>query len=355
VRAAGGAQIGDVDAATQAHGLAVPLGLVSETGIAGLTLGGGLGWMRRRHGLSCDNLISAEVVTADGRSVRASATENIDLFWALRGGGWDMGVVTSFEFMAHPLGPDVYLTFVTYSRSEGKQVLQRFRDFMFDAPPGSAPLAVCWTFPEAEAFPKELWGKQFVGVVGVYAGPADEGERVQKPLSQLGNPLTDMSAPAPYLEAQRFFDEDYPKGRRYHWRSSYLRDLSDESIEVLLDLADSGPSPLTSVDIWPLGGAIAAIGADESPFGHREAPLGIGLESNWDDPSADTANIAWTREASRRLEPYSTGGSYMNFEDPDDARATAASYGANLARLVAVKQKYDPGNLFRSRRGLLGS
>ena len=355
VRCEGGALIGDVDAATQAHALAVPLGLVSETGVAGLTLGGGLGWLRRKYGLSCDNLAGAGVVTAAGQLLHASASENPDLFWALRGGGWDMGVVTAFEYQAYPLGPEVFLTFVTYSRDEGKQVLRGFDDYMATAPEGAAPLAVCWTFPEADVFPRELWGQQFVAVVGAYAGPAEEGEKVMQPLRQLGTPLTDMSGPAPYLEVQKFFDEDYPRGRRYYWRSTYLSGLTDEAIDVLLELADTRPSPLTSVDIWPLGGEIARVGADDSPFGHRQAPLAIGIESNWDDPAADAANIAWTREASAKLAPFSTGGSYLNFEDPDDKSATANAYGAaNLARLLAVKQQYDPGNLFRSRRGLTG-
>jgi FAD/FMN-containing dehydrogenase len=353
-RAEGGALIGDLDAATQAHGLAVPMGAVSETGIAGLTLGGGVGWMRKKHGLSCDNLVSAEVVTADGRVVRANASENNDLLWALRGGGWDMGAVTSFEFQAHPLGPEVFMTFVTYPRAEGKQVLRRFGEYMQSGPPGAAPIAVCWTFPEADIFPRELWGEQFVAVVGPYAGAAAEGEDLTRPLRELGTVLTDMSGHVPYLEAQRFFDEDYPKGRRYYWRSTYLNELTDDALDVLLDLADSRPSPLTSVDVWPMGGAIADVSAADSPFGHRTAPYTIGLEANWDDPAADAANIAWAKEAGRRLEPFSTGGVYMNFADPDDAKATAASYGGNMARLVGVKQKYDPSNLFRSRRGLVG-
>jgi len=331
----------------------VPLGVVSETGVAGLTLAGGLGWMRRKHGLSCDNLCSADVVLADGRLAHASAEENADLFWALQGGGWDMGVVTSFEYQAHALGPDVFLTFVTYPRSEGKQVMRRMNEAYLAAPSGAAPLGVCWTFPEADVFPKELWGQQFVAVVGVYIGPVDEGEKAMQPFRELGTVLTDLSGPVPYLEAQKFFDEDYPKGRRYYWRSSYLNDLSDGSIDALLSLSDSRPSALSSVDVWFLGGAIGDLGAADSPFGHRDAPIAIGIESNWLDASADAANIAWARRATEVLQPFSTGGSYMNFEDPDDAKATAASYGANFDRLVQVKRKYDPSNLFRSRKGLV--
>jgi FAD/FMN-containing dehydrogenase len=353
VRADGGAQIGDVDRSTQEHGLAVPLGLVSETGIGGLTLAGGLGWLRRKYGAACDNLLGADVVTAEGRLVHASATENTDLFWALRGGGWDMGVVVSFEYQAYPLGPDVFLVFTIYPRDEGKQVFQRYREAYEAAPREAAPLAVCWTFPEAEMFPREYWGQQFVAVAGAYVGPVEEGEKAMQPFRELGTVLVDMSGPAPWLQVQTMFDEDYPKGRRYFWKSSYLADLTDEVLDVLLELSDARPSPLTSIDVWSLGGALTEVSTDESPLGHRHAPYAIGVESNWEDPAADEANIRFAREAIEKLRPFSTGGSYMNFEDPDDPRATAASYGDALGRLQAVKQKYDPENLFRSRRGLV--
>jgi hypothetical protein len=264
-----------------------------------------------------------------------------------------MGVITSFEYQAHALGPDVFLAFVTYPRAEGLQVLQRMSEGYAAAPSGAAPLGVCWTFPEADVFPRELWGQQFVAVVSPYVGPVDEGEKAMQPFRELGTVLTDMSGPAPYIEVQKFFDEDYPKGRRYYWRSSYLKEMSDGAIDTLLQISDSRPSPMSSVDIWFLGGAIADVAAADSPFGHRDAPYAIGIESNWDDPSADAANIAWARQATELLKPYSTGGSYMNFEDPDDAKATAASFGANFERLVQVKRKYDPANLFRSRKGLI--
>ena len=354
VRAEGGAQIGDVDRATQPHGLAVPLGLVSETGVAGLTLAGGLGWMRRKYGASCDNLIGADVVTAEGKLVHAGADENSDLFWALRGGGWDMGVVVSFDYNAYPLGPDVFVLFTIYPRSEGKQVLQRFRDAYEAAPREAAPLAVCWTFPESEMFPREHWGEQFVAVAGPYIGPVDDGEKIMQPFRELGTVLVDMSGPMPWLAAQQLFDEDYPKGRRYYWKSSYLTELSDAAIDKVLELSDTRPSPLSSIDIWSLGGALAEVTRDESPLGHRHAPYAIGVESNWIAPADDEANFRFGREAIEKLRPYSTGGSYMNFDDPDDASATAASYGEALGRLQTVKQKYDPANLFRSRRGLVG-
>jgi hypothetical protein len=352
-RCEGGALIGDVDRETQAFGLAVPLGVVSETGVAGLTLAGGYGWLRRKHGLSCDNLISADVVTADGRLLTASAEENTDLYWAIRGGGWDMGVVTSFEYKAYSLGPEVYLPFLTYPYSEGANVLRRLREFVASAPREVGALAVCWTFPEAEVFPRELWGQQFIGIAGPYAGPADEGERACQGLRELGTVLTDMSGIVPYVVAQQFFDEDYPKGRRYYWKSAHLKHLDDDAIRTLLDLAGRRPSPLTSLDIWINGGAIADVAPDATPVGHRDAPFMIGIESNWDGPAEDAANIAWAREAAKSLAPFSTGGSYLNFEDLDEAGAVQAAHGANFQRLVEVKRRYDPANLFRSRRGLV--
>jgi FAD/FMN-containing dehydrogenase len=350
----GGALIGDLDRETQAFGLAVPLGLVSETGIAGLTLAGGMGWMRRKHGLSCDSLISADVVTADGQLVHANAAEHPELLWALRGGGWDLGVVVAFEFQAYPVGPEVFFTFVAYPRDEGTQVLQRFRDAYSVAPLGAAPLVVCWTFPEAEAFAPELWGKPFIALVGAYIGSVQEGEEAMEPMRELGNALVDMSGPIPWLEAQKFFDEDYPQGRRYYWKSTYLKEFSNAAIETLLQIADERPSQLSSIDIWPMGGVIVEPGMDESPLAHRQAPFAIGVECNWDDPAEDEANIRFGRESIERLGPFSTGGSYLNFEDPDDTRATAAAYGPAMARLRTIKQQYDPGNLFRSRRGLSG-
>jgi FAD/FMN-containing dehydrogenase len=352
VRCEGGAEIGDLDVATQAHGLAVPMGVVSATGIAGLTLAGGLGWMRRKHGLSCDNLLSADVVTAEGTLLHASPDEAEDLFWALRGAGWDLGVVVNFEFQAHPVGPDVYMTFVTYPHAEGKRVIQRFRDAYDVAPLGVAPLVVCWTFPEADLFPKELWGRQFVAVIGPYIGPVSEGEEAMRPMRQLGTVLTDMSRPQPWVDVQKFFDDDYPTGMRYYWKSSYLNELTDDAIDELLRLADERPSPLSSIDIWPLRGAIAEFREDESPLGHRQAPYAVGVECNWTDAASDAANYAFGRAAIERLQPFSTGGSYLNFGDPDDTAATEAAYGGSINRLRKIKAKNDPDNLFRSRRGL---
>ncbi len=354
VRAEGGAQIGDLDRTTQSHGLAVPLGVVSETGVAGLTLAGGYGWMRRKHGLSCDNVVAADLVTADGRELRVSAEQHPELFWALRGGGWDLGVVTALEYQAHPVGPDVYLPFLTYPLSEGPQVLANLREFAHAAPRGFGSLAVCWTFPEADVFPEELWGQPFLGIAGPYIGDVDEGQRVCAPLRDLGTVLTDLGGVVPWVEAQQLFDEDYPRGRRYYWKSSHLNDLSAEVAATLVDQAARRPSPLTSLDIWINGGAIADVPAEASPVGNRTAPFMIGIEANWDDPAGDRANIAWARETATALSPYSTVGAYPNFDDLSDPDAARRAHGANYDRLLAVKRTYDPENLFRSRTGSAG-
>jgi hypothetical protein len=264
-----------------------------------------------------------------------------------------MGVVTSFEYQAQPVEDALFFAFVTYPIEDAQQVLSGFHDFMQSAPATTSPIAIIWTFEHSEPFPQEVWGKQFVGIAAPYFGPVEEGERVLQPLRELATPLLDMSEPIPYLALQHLFDADYPKGRHYYWKSSYLRDLGPDAISKLIELGAKRPSQLSSVDIWSLGGAIGRVDRQATPINHRDARYLIGIEANWDGAEGDAANIAWTREAAAALTPFSTGGSYLNFEDVRDADAVAKSHGANLSRLVAIKQKYDPENLFRSRRGLV--
>lgn len=349
VHAQGGAQIGDVDAATQPHALAVPLGVVSETGVAGLTLAGGYGWLRRKHGLSCDNVLGVDVVTADGRQIHADVDHHPDLFWALRGAGWDLGVVVGIDYQAHPVGPDVHLPFLTFPLEEGRAVLACLREFALTAPREFASIAVCWTFPAAEPFPPEVWGRDFIGVAGPYAGDPADGERVCAELRGLGTVLTDMGGVVPWVEAQRFFDDDYPRGRRYHWKSAHVHDLDAPTAEILVEMAARRPSPLTSLDVWINGGAIADVATDATPIADRQAPYMIGIEANWEDPLADAANVAWARATAERLRPHGTGGTYLNFDDLSDPDAAHHAHGANEERLADVKELYDPAQLFRSR------
>ena len=345
VRAGGGATWAGVDAATQSHGLAAPGGLVSKTGIAGLTLGGGLGWLRRKHGLSSDNLASVEIVTADGAVRTASEAENPDLFWGVRGGGGNFGVVTRFDYNIHPIGPEVMFCFVLYPFEDGRLVLAKWWDFCECAPDDACSIALCGTVPDEEPFPAEIHGRQFVALATLYAGAAEEGERVLQPLRALGTPLCDFSGPVPYVEVQTNFDNDYPDGRRYYWKSLYLERFDAAAIELLLKLAEERPSPLSTVEVWQLGGAMGRIPAAATAFGDRSAPWLFAVGSNWDDPRADDRNRIWTRQACSSMEHFSNGVSYLNFEPDTDV----GPQGGNVhrRRLAEVKRRYDPANLFR--------
>ena len=355
VRAAGGATIGDVDKATQQAGLAVPLGLVSETGIAGLTLGGGVGWLRRAYGMASDNVVAAEVVTASGEVVRASEDENADLLWGLRGGGGNFGVVTSFEYRAYPLGPDVYFALVFYPWKDAGSALRWFRQWASDTPDEVSAFAIVWHGPELDEVPAEYHHEPVVTFAAMYAGSASEGERVLAPLRTFGNPIADLSDTMPYVEVQQLFDEDYPAhDMRYYWKSLYLAGLDDEAIDAVAELNLASPSPHSTLDLWQLGGAIARVGDDETPLGDRSAQYMLGIEANWQDPADDEANIAWARTVFDTMRPYSTGGVYMNFpgfyEDAENTMRT--TFGANYERLAALKKTYDPANLFRLNQNI---
>ncbi|GAA1914265.1 FAD-binding oxidoreductase [Streptomyces sodiiphilus] len=350
VHAGGGATIGDLDRETQRHGLAVPMGVVSETGIAGLTLGGGLGWLRRRYGMSCDNLLGAEVVTADGGVLRAGPDDEPDLLWALRGGGGNFGVVTGFEFRAHPVGPETYLLFTLHPGSRAADGLRHFREWAAAAPEEVSAFAVLWHGPDADPIPAEHRGRPVLGLVAVHSGDPEEGERALAPLRAFGSPIVDDSGPRPYLDIQRYFDADYPaREMRYYWKSRFLRDLPDEAVETLVKLNESSPSPHSNIDVWQLGGAAARVPAAESAFGDRSAPYLAGIEANWERPGDDDACLAWARDTYRELEPYAAGGEYANFPGFYENRETVLrdNFGGNLGRLTELKRRYDPANLFR--------
>jgi FAD/FMN-containing dehydrogenase len=348
-RAQGGCTLGDLDGATQRHGLATPLGVVTETGIAGLTLSGGMGWLRRRHGLSCDNLVSAEVVTADGSVVTASEDENEDLFWAIRGAGGNFGVATSLEYRLHPVGPEVFVTFVFYPAERAKDVLRSCDRFLTDAPDDVAPLAVFGRVPEAEDFPSESHGAPFVTLLCVHPGDPAEGERILRPLREIADPIVDLSGAMPYVEAQAILDEDYPNGRHYYWKSINVTELSDEVIDRLGRLAAAAPSPLSTIDIWYQGGAMARVGEEETAIANRATPYLIGIEGNWEPQESDDENVAWVREVFADMDAFSDGGVYLNFPGflEEGSDLMRAGYGRNYERLAEVKARYDPANLFR--------
>jgi FAD/FMN-containing dehydrogenase len=349
VRAGGGCRLGDVDRATQEHGLAVPFGVVSRTGIAGLTLSGGIGWLRRKHGLSSDNLVSAEVVTADGRVVSANEDENPDLFWGLRGGGGNFGVVTSFEYRLHPVGPDVMLLFVLYPAEHARAVLSSVTEYMSGAPDEVSPLAFLGRVPHAEMFPKEAHGQQYVAVAAVYAGDVEQGKRVVQPLRELGEPIVDFSAPMPYVETQKLLDDDYPDGSFYYWKSLELDALSGEVVERLPTHASAAPSDHSTIDVWYHGGAMGRVRPEATAFGDRPEIL-LGYEANFETREEADANVAWVRDSIDELKPFSSGGAYLNFAgflEEGDALLRASFGDANYERLVALKNVYDPTNFFR--------
>ncbi len=349
VRAGGGARLGDVDAAGQAHGLAVPLGVVSETGIAGLTLSGGIGWLRRSRGLSCDNLVAAELVTADGRIVRVTESDEPDLMWGLRGGGGNFGVVTTFEYGAFPVGPEVMVVFVLYPLEHACAALRALEDLTDAGHEDFAPLAFLGRVPEAEVFDAADHGRPYVAVFGVHTGDAEKGSRLLQPLRELAEPIADLSAPMPYVDAQKALDEDYPNGLGYYWKSLGLDALTDEVVDRLVAHAEAAPSGHSTIDVWFNGGAMGRVDPQATAFGRRPAFL-LGYEANFEELGTRDANVAWVRDSLAELEPYSTGGAYLNFPGfhEEGERLLRASFGdANYERLLELKRRYDPENVFR--------
>jgi FAD/FMN-containing dehydrogenase len=349
VRVQGGATLGDLDRETQLYGLAVPAGVVSTTGVAGLTLHGGAGHLRRKHGLSIDSLLSVDIVTADGRIRRASATENEDLFWAVRGAGSNFGVVTSFEFRAHEIGPMVMVGAVFYPFEDARRLLAAWRDHMSSAPEELSSIAISWSIPPGEPFPPELHGRPVLAVAGCYAGSVEDGEPVVQPLRDLGEPLIDLSGPWPWLGLQSGFDALFPKGGFYYWKSRSLAALTDEAIDVIVDFASRRPSPLTDIIVWHNGGAMGRVGETETAYGGRDAGFLVTGEASWDDPALNDEAIAWGRAFWDAIGEHSTGGLYLNFAGLGEEKEALvrAGYGVNYERLAALKAKYDPENLFR--------
>ncbi len=349
VHVEGGATWADVDRVTAPLGLATPGGVVSETGVAGLALSGGVSHQRRRDGMTVDNLVSAEVVLADGGRVRASADEHPDLHWALRGGGGNFGVVTSFELRLHELGPEVFALNVAYPIEDAARVLAGWRDAVADAPDELSTAGLIWSLPVVDELPEELRGVPYVGVAGMWAGDPAEGERVTRGLRELATPLLDMSGPVEYLDLQRSLDPFFPAGQRRYWKALYLDGLSDAAIDTTVDWSNRRASNDTLVIIRHCGGAMARVGADETAFGDRSSEWMLSIDSSWDDPSHDEANVEYTRAFWDAAVPFSNGQTYFNFPGlfEEGEAAVRASYGANHDRLARIKAAYDPDNVFR--------
>ena len=346
VHAQGGVTWGDFDRDTQAFGLAATGGAVSTTGIAGLTLGGGIGWLMRKFGLACDNLISADIVTADGEMLVASETENSELFWGLRGGGGNFGIVTSFEFRLHPLD-QVLGGMLVFPQQQAKEVLRTYLDVTSAAPDELTVFAGLMTSPD---------GVPIVGVPLCHCGTIADGEALIRPLRDLG-PVADQVGPMPYTALQSMLDPAFPSGLQVYWRSDFLSRLDDEVMDVLIDQVSRIPSPLSAVLIEQMGGAVRRVGANDTAFNHRDAAYNLAIISRWVDVSDAERQIAWTRELHDAIRPFTTGGVYVNYlgygESVDRVRE---AYGPEkYQRLVALKDKYDPTNFFRQNQNIAPS
>jgi FAD/FMN-containing dehydrogenase len=346
-RVGAGATWGEVDRATQMHGLATTGGEVSQTGVAGLTLGGGLGAMMRTHGLSCDNLRSVEIVTADGMVRTASADDHPDLFWAARGGGRGLGVVTSFEFDLHPLGPEVAGALVLYPYEEAAAVMRAWRDVVRDAPDTLAPEVALWSIPPLPDVPEDLHGAPVVVVAATFIGPVVDAEPVLSPLRRLGTPLADMSGTSTYVESQSALDELFPDGGRYYWKSHFVDEVTDDLIDVLVARDAQRPAPESLVIIRTLGGAVGRVPGDATAYAHRSAAFNVSVDGSWHDPALDGRAIGWVRSTWDAVAPYATGGVYLNFAGMgEDDGVRSAALGPNEARLDEIRAAYDPAGLF---------
>ncbi len=351
-RVEAGATLADVDRATQAFGLATSLGINSTTGVAGLTLGGGFGWLSRSLGLSIDNLISADVVTAAGVRVTASESEQADLFWAIRGGGGNFGIVTSFEFRLHPVGPDVLSGLIVHPLSAARDVMRFYRDFLRSAPEELACWFVLRKAPPLPFLAPEWHGKEILALAVCYAGAIAEGERVAKPLRDFGTPLADVIAPHPFAVWQTILDPLLTPGARNYWKSHDFRELSDGLIDVLLDAAQRIPDPQTEIAFAHLGGAVTRVPNEATPYGHRDAQFVMNVHGRWDDPMKDQECIGWARGLFDAAAPFATGAVYVNFLTQEEQDRIRAAYGPNYDRLAVLKRKYDPTNLFRMNQNI---
>jgi FAD/FMN-containing dehydrogenase len=351
-RVQGGALLGEMDQATQEFGMAVPAGIVTHTGVAGLTLGGGLGWIMRKFGLTIDQLLSVDVVTADGDFVKASRTENTDLFWGVRGGGGNFGVVTEFEFRLNPLGPIVMSGPIFWPMSQSPRVLRFYRDWIAEAPDELMTIVVHRKAPAWSTIPTELHGQPIVGVVCCYAGPVDDGERVVRPMRTFGSPVLDLCQPKPYVEHQAMFDPSFVRGWWYYVRSCDVAELNDDVIDITAEHASRLQSPLTTFPIWQLGGATQRVAEEDTAFGQRQGGHTFNINAVSADETRFEEERQWARDFWQALSPHHTSV-YTNFlMEEGEARVRQAYGPATYDRLQRLKQKYDPENVFRLNQNI---
>ncbi|MFO1127665.1 MAG: FAD-binding oxidoreductase [Rhodospirillales bacterium] len=342
-----GATLADLDRESQAFGLATPLGINSTTGVAGLTLGGGFGWLSRSFGHAIDNLVSADVGTANGELLRASPDENADLFWGIRGGGGNLGVVTSFTFRLHPVGPEVLAGLVVYPFDRADQYLRQYRAFVAEAPDALTVWTVLRKAPPLPFLPADVHGKEVVVFALLYAGDAEEGQRAIEPIRHFGTPVGEHVGPMPFAAWQSAFDPLLTPGARNYWKSHDFAQLSDAALDLMVEYAGNLPTPECEIFIAHLDGAAGRVAADAMAYPHRDARFVLNVHTRWRDPGDDQACIAWARSFFAATAPHATGGVYVNFLTADEQDRVHAAYGDNYDRLAALKAKYDPDNLFQ--------
>ncbi|ABM38069.1 FAD-binding oxidoreductase [Polaromonas naphthalenivorans] len=348
----GGATLADFDAAAQVHGLAVPLGINSTTGVAGLTLGAGFGWLSRKYGMTIDSLESAEVVTAAGEVLRASATEHPDLFWALRGGSGNFGVVTRFGFRLHPVGPNVLAGLIVYPFAEAKTVLQQYREFTDQAPDELSVWTVLRKAPPLPFLPEAVHGQEVVILALLYTGDPEQGKTLIAPLHAFGKPVGAHVGVMPYVDWQKAFDPLLTPGARNYWKSHNFSKLEDGLLDAVIEYVGKLPSPQCEIFFAAIGGATTRPAPDAMAYAHRDARFVMNVHGRWDDPADDAACIRWARDYFKASAPFASGGVYVNFLTADEGERVKAAYGQNYERLAQVKRRYDPANLFSTNQNI---
>ncbi|MBW2196523.1 MAG: FAD-binding oxidoreductase [Deltaproteobacteria bacterium] len=347
-----GATLGDFDKALQAHGLATPVGINSTTGIAGLTLGGGFGWLTRKYGMTIDNLVSAEMVTADGRKIQVSEDENTDLFWAIRGGGGNFGVITQFEFALYPVGPEILAGLLVFPMDQAKQVLEKYREFVKSAPEELNIWVILRKAPPLPFLPENVHGKEVIVLAIFYAGDIAEGERLISPLRSFGDAYGEHIGTQPYAQWQQAFDPLLTPGARNYWKSHNFTELSDGALDSMIEFAGKLPSPQCEIFVGLIEGAANRVPSDAMAYGHRDAKFVLNVHGRWDEAAQDETCIAWARAFFKASAPYASAGAYVNFMTGDEGDRVAAAYGVNFARLQQIKKKYDPENIFHNNQNI---
>ena len=347
-----GATLADLDEATQAHGLAMPVGINSTTGIAGLTLGGGFGWLTRKYGMTIDNLVSVDVVTAEGKKIRASANENGDLFWAVRGGGGNFGVVTQFEFQLFPIGPEIVAGLIVFPFNQAKQILTKYRQFVDSAPEELNVWVVLRKAPPLPFLHETVHGKEVVVLPVFYCGSVAKADKLIAPLRDFGTPLGEHIGPQSYVQWQKAFDPLLTPGARNYWKSHNFTELADGALNSAIEFAGKLPSPQCEIFIGLIAGAPNRVAPNAMAYGHRDARFVLNVHGRWDEAADDEKGIGWAREFFKASAPYASAGAYVNFMTAEEGDRVAAAYGSNYERLVEIKRRYDPENVFHFNQNI---